>query len=247
MNEIGGYFELELDNRVESLIHSDSVCVNSGRNALEYILRKCGDVERVMLPRYTCNVVLEPLNKLGIQYDFYSINAQFEIDKLPLLSSGEYLIVNNYFGLKDDYIFDLSKIYADQLIVDNAQALYCLPNKKVNTLYSPRKFVGLPDGGFAYCNKGAENIVDLPQDISYDRCRHLLRRIDEGASAGYSDFVESSKSLVGVELRQMSKLTAAIMRSIDFDDVKSRRRANFDYLHSKLSASNLLSFDTLKG
>lgn len=149
--------------------------------------------------------------------------------------------------MKDDYIFDLSKIYADQLIVDNAQALYCLPNKKVNTLYSPRKFVGLPDGGFAYCNKGAENIVDLPQDISYDRCRHLLRRIDEGASAGYSDFVESSKSLVGVELRQMSKLTAAIMRSIDFDDVKSRRRANFDYLHSKLSASNLLSFDTLKG
>ena len=36
MKELGGYFELELPKKTE--FHKDAVRLNSGRNALEYIL-----------------------------------------------------------------------------------------------------------------------------------------------------------------------------------------------------------------
>ena len=37
MNEIGGYFELELNN-FNSLYHDEAVAVNSARNALELLI-----------------------------------------------------------------------------------------------------------------------------------------------------------------------------------------------------------------
>ena len=38
-SEIGGYFSLELNQREKNSFHSGGIYLNSGRNALEYILR----------------------------------------------------------------------------------------------------------------------------------------------------------------------------------------------------------------
>lgn len=111
MKEIGGYFELELPEKRDRFLHSDGCLVNSGRHALEYILRSLGDiVKKVWLPYYTCDVVLQPLNRLGIGYSFYHINLNFELTSYPKLDDGEYIIVNNYFGIKDLYIIKLAEL-----------------------------------------------------------------------------------------------------------------------------------------
>ena len=102
MQPIGGYFELELTNR-GGFLHDDGVLLNSGRNALEYIFRALGDVRHIYVSYYTCDVVLEPIAKLNIPYNFYHINQSFELDVLPALNAGEYLIYTNYFGIKDEY------------------------------------------------------------------------------------------------------------------------------------------------
>ena len=54
MSAIGGYFELELDNR-GTLYHDDAIALNSGRTSLEYILLH-NSYEKVFLPYYTCDV-----------------------------------------------------------------------------------------------------------------------------------------------------------------------------------------------
>ncbi len=98
MREIGGYFELELPPSDLSEVPS-GIFVNSGRHALEYILRALGNkVRHVWLPYYTCDVVLEPINRLGLTYTFYHINESFEIADRIDLQQGHYLIANNYYG-----------------------------------------------------------------------------------------------------------------------------------------------------
>ena len=233
---IGGYFELELQNKGKFL-HDDGVLLNSGRNALEYVLRALGDVKELLVPYYTCDVIMEPIEKLGVSYKFYPINRKLEIEDLPTLKSGEYLIYTNYFGIKDEYVRTLAADYGCQLIVDNAQAWYAEPVKGINTIYSPRKYVGIPDGGVAYCPK-AKNMSAFEQDLSFERCSHLLKRIDIGSSEGYADFKANSKQLVGQPVKRMSKLTERMLSSINFEVVKKRRVENFEYLHSLLEKKN---------
>lgn len=237
INSIGGYFSLELQ-RNNSFLHDDGILVNTGRNALEYILRALSDVKLLYIPYYTCNVILEPLNKLNIAYSFYHINMCLEINTEISLKEGEYLLYTNYFGIKDKYIKDISLVYGNQLIIDNAQAFYAEPVYGISAIYSPRKFVGIPDGGIAYCSKRYE-IVE--QDESYDRCSHLLKRHDLGASGGYEDFHLNSAKLHEQPIRRMSKLTETMIRSIDFEAVKEQRRRNFGVLHEGLFKSNKLS------
>ena len=233
---IGGYFELELPNRGQFL-HDDGLLLNSGRNALEYVLRTLGGVKGLYIPYYTCDVVMEPIEKLNIPHTFYQINSKLEIENLPSLKSGDYLIYTNYFGLKDEYITALADQYGRQLIVDNAQAWFAEPIKGVSTIYSPRKYVGVPDGGVAYSLKHID-VNSFEQDLSYDRCAHLLKRIDLAPSEGYADFKSNSVRLIGQPIKRMSELTRRMLSSIDFEFVKTRRRENFDYLYEHLCKTN---------
>ena len=46
---IGGYFNLELVSH-GSFPHDDGILLNTGRNAIEYILRSLGEVKHVYVP-----------------------------------------------------------------------------------------------------------------------------------------------------------------------------------------------------
>lgn len=241
MKEIGGYFPLELPH-VGNMPHADGLMVNSGRNALELVLRSIPYVTRVYIPYYTCDVVLEPLDKLSIPYTFYHLAQQLTLAHEITLGEGEYILYTNYFGIMDSYISQLEQLYGDRLIVDHAQALYAAPTGKC--VYSPRKFVGIPDGGIAYTDS-PDSTALLEVDTSFDRCSHLLMRHDVGASAGYAEFRTNSAKLKHQPIRQMSPLTRALLTSIDFADVKQRRIDNFLALHSRLCESNLLPIPSL--
>ncbi len=237
MKEIGGYFELELPMNASQPLHPNGVKVNSGRHALEYILRVLGNkAKRIWIPYYTCDVVLQPVRRLSLGYELYHVNMDLEIDNYPELADGDYIIVNNYFGIKDAYINKLACRYKGKLIVDNAQAWYNCEMLGFNTFYSPRKFFGMPDGGLAW----ATGVLDseLEQDQSYERCSHLLKRIDLGASEGYADFKVNSARLNTQPLKRMSALSEQILSSIDFEWAKIKRRSNFEMLHDALGKSN---------
>lgn len=236
---IGGYFSLEISRVQNGYIHTNGVHLNSGRNALEYILKSIPVVQKLYIPYYTCDVVLEPINKLGIPYGYYRIDEHLELADEIQLDKDEYLLVTNYFGIKDAYIKKLAKRYGERLIVDNAQALYAKQLEGIKTIYSPRKFVGIPDGGIAYIDNGLD-IADMEQDVSYNRCTHLLKRLDLGAEAGYNDFRANSHQLVNQPIRRMSNLTWNLLQGIDFEEVKKRRWKNFMQLHQALSSINRL-------
>jgi len=234
MEEIGGYFHLEL-NRICNFSHYGGILLNSGRCSFEYILMQLS-VKKIFLPFYTCEVVLEPILRRGIKYEFYGIDSNLEIQGRLKLGDGDYVLYTNYFGIKDHYVKQLANVYKSCLIIDNSQALFAERWMDIPTFYSPRKFVGLPDGGVAYCKKREE--IELDFDKSYDRCEHLLSRYDRLASDGYSIFRMNSAKLKDQKMAYMSNLTKALIGNIDFTTVKNIRNSNFLYLHDRLSVSN---------
>lgn len=236
MSAIGGYFELEL--RKGEHYHKEALRLNTARNSFEYILRARG-YKKVYMPYYTCEVMFQPLKKLEIEYSFYHIDESFEICNLPILKEGEALLYTNYFALKQRYVESLANIYGSQLIVDNAQAFYAPRLDGIDTFYSARKFFGVPDGAYLYTDCLLEE--ELEQDISLDRMTHLIKRIELGAEAGYDDFRRADDSLDNQPIRKMSRTTEAILQSIDYEDIASKRRANYLFLEKHLAVQNKLS------
>jgi hypothetical protein len=163
---------------------------------------------------------------------FYEIGRDF----LPVTEFPEeaFILVNNYFGVCHANIRLLTKKYKN-LLIDNAQGFYDEPIG-LASIYSPRKFFGLPDGGILICKKRLE--TDFEKDISYERMSHLLKRHDLDASAGYSDFKANDDGLSNQPIRKMSNLTHALMGNINYDAVKQKRKEKFDYLRSKLDDVN---------
>lgn len=231
---IGGYFELE--NRVESEYYPNLIRLNSGRNCIEYILR-ARKYKKIYIPHYTCAAVKEPILKLGIAFEYYSINNKLEAKEIKSVNQDEVFLVINYFGLKGEYIKSLSKTVPN-LMVDNSQAFFEKPILNVDTFYSARKFFGVPDG--AYLSTNCMIREDLPREISWNRSEFLLRRLENGAQDAYEKFQENEQYLCGQEIKSMSNLTIRLLAGINYDEVQTRRNQNFQYLHLKLAAFNRL-------
>ena len=232
-NAIGGYFELEL--RKGAHYHKNAIRVNSGRNCFEYILRARG-YKRVYMPFYTCEVLYEPLQRTGVERIDYHVNEQLEPVELPDLKEGEAFLYTNYYGLKQTCVEHLAQKYGNRLIVDNAQAFYAEPIVGIDTFYSPRKFFGVAEGGYLYTTALLQQ--DFPQAKSMSRMGHLLTRIEEGAEAGYLEFRHNDDSLDELPIQKMSKITEAILRSIDYEAVRLQRRKNYEEIANQLADSN---------
>ena len=235
MDAIGGYFSLELPLREE--YHKNAIRLNTGRNCLEYIMRARG-YKRVYIPYYTCEVVLEPLKRLNIPYEFYHIDIHFEIRDCFKLKANEALLYTNYFGLKQRYVEQLAEKVGTRLIVDNTQAFFAKPILGIDTFYTCRKFFGVADGAYLYTNVLLDE--DFEQDESYDRMAHLLKRIDLSAEQGFADFRKVDDGLDNQPIRRMSKLTIRIMQSIDYEVAAKKRRENYQMLHEVLGEENYL-------
>lgn len=240
MEAIGGYFELA-DYEEGAFPHKEGILLNTGRNALEYILRSIGEVRGVYLPYYTCDVVLEPVIKLHIPWSYYKIDNRFEMVDEIHLEEGEYVIVNNYFGIKDAYIQQLAGKFGDHLIVDCSQALFAETKQGIKSFYSTRKFVGVADGGVAYIGETERSVVSVSDvECTADHDSHLIKRKQFGAEAGFADFQANEKKLDNQPIRWMSNATKRILSHINYNKVVERRRDNYQYLNEALAERNFI-------
>ena len=245
MKEIGGYLELELGVKQKPFFPNNAVYVNSGRNAFEYILKSLPKINTIWMPYFTCSSLQEPLQRLGVNVCYYHISEQLEIENLNdiKIADYDYLLYTNYFGVKEVYAQTLLSKFGNQLILDNSQALFAKPTELC--FYSPRKFVGIPDGGVAFSPFKVE--ITGQDHNSYLRCTHLLKRFDYSASDGYSDFKSSSQTISNQPLQRMSNLTKKIFETIDLEKVKVKRNENFSLLHELLKKNNQLILEDISG
>lgn len=236
---IGGYFSLELPYNSKGEYHHNAIRLNSGRYCLEYVLR-VKKYTKVFLPYYMCDAVLQPINKLGIDYEFYHIDKEFHIAETLHPRKTEVILYCNYFGLMDEYVKIVAYQYAPNIIIDNTQAFFSRPLPGIDTFYTCRKFFGVADGAYLYTDKKAD--FDIPQDYSSSRMLFLLERVDKSAEDAFSLYHASEEYLDHTEIKLMSKVTKKIMSSINYNEVITRRKKNYILLDEILSQRNLLYF-----
>ncbi len=240
MRPIGGYFEWEFPDEVYLIPHeNEGFLVNNARSALQLILQNLEFVKRVYLPYYICDSMTLALSVTGVQYQQYHINDNLEIADKIELNEGEYIIYTNYFGIKDGYCRLLASKYGINLIVDNAQALYTAHIKGTHSIYSCRKFIGVPDGGIAISDN-IKSTDHLPIAKMYNRCGALLARAEDDVITGYELFKKNDRNFREDGMAQMSLISRNILKSVDHNKIIERRRENFGYLHKFLGGCNLL-------
>jgi hypothetical protein len=242
MKEIGGYFGLE--HLISNEYYKDLIPLNIGRNALLYIL-KAKNIKKLYIPYYLCNSVCDMLRKNGYDFEYYNIGSEFVPIFNKTLANDEYLYIVNYYGqLTEKKIIDLKQEH-EQIILDNTQAFFQKPTEKIDTIYTCRKFFGVPDG--AYLATDARIKEKLKVDISKDRMAHILGRYEGMASEYYNYFQDNDEIFKREPLKYMSKLTHNIMGAIDYARVRQIRNENYAYLESKLGKISKLILTTPDG
>lgn len=236
MKEIGGYFGLEEFSGRE--YHSGLLALNNGRSGLLYLL-KARKIRKLYLPRYLCDSVSGICGQYGFDFEFYSIGKDF----LPVfdreLAPEEYLYVVNYYGqITNEMALELKARYG-RIIFDNVHAFFQPPVPGIDTIYSCRKFFGVPDGGYVSTDAVLEETLET--DVSKDRMKHVLGRFEGVASDYHADFKANDRAFTRLPLRQMSALTHNLLRAVDYEAVRQRRNENFALLHKHLGHRNPLN------
>ena len=193
------------------------------------------------MPYFLCSVMHDAARSAGVEVVNYALTEGLEFITLPSLEEDDALLYVDYFGLKTAYIKSaLVERYREGLIVDNSQALFSAPVDGIVSLYSPRKFVGVPDGGL---------LVNAPANMDRPTATHsasrfdaLMGRLSDGPEAHYPDFLEGEHSLGLEGVRGMSRATYRLLDSIDYASVRNKRMENFSQLHKALSAFNAASW-----
>lgn len=242
MKEIGGYMELEHFSGRE--YYADLIGVNSGRNALHYII-KAKKIRKLYIPYFLCDAVSNLCDDYHIAYCKYEINDSFLPAAAISLGADEWLYIVNFYGqISDDAICQMKREYG-HVIVDNVMDFFRAPIPGVDTVYSCRKYFGVADGGYVSTDCLLEE--PLEAQTAADRMCHLLGRYEETGSAYYSDYHRNEEYIDRMPLKAMSALSRNVMRAIDYSYVIQKRNENYLVLDKHLGVRNAVKFRMPKG
>lgn len=235
MKEIGGYVELDTYNL--PMLHDGAIALNCGRNALAYLLR-ARKIKCLWIPKFICDSVTNICEREGVPYKLYGIGLDLKPRENIKLNNDEWLYFVNYYSQFDnDCILEYVRKYK-RVIVDNVQSYFQMPILGVDTIYTCRKYFGVPDGAFLYTDSYLHE--ELSVDESYQQMSHILGRYEKTATEFYSIYLESEKAFANRPLMKMSRLTKNLLHAIDYKEVVRKRRINYEYIHTHLGHINRL-------
>jgi hypothetical protein len=248
MPAIGGYLEIELPASTTPAPYPQALRFQSARAAFLALLRAARP-SRVWIPHYICGTMLASLEEAGVEVAPYRIGADLRPAEDIRLGGSDWVVYVNYFGICSAQIDELlDRVDRKRVVIDSSQALFAPPCDCLATLYSPRKFLGVPDGGLLVSELPVEAPA-LTEDGSYDRALPLLKRLAFSPEEGYAEHQLAEATLVGQEPKGMSALTAKLLSTVDYERVRCRRNDNFALLHRHLGRFNALplNLDSIDG
>lgn len=257
MKEFGGYIQLDTYSGRE--YYPELFALNSGRAALRFLIQQ-RNIQQLYLPAFCCSTVWEACQAEGISWEFYSIDEHVKPIIKRKLFPGEWLYLVNIYGILDDEEIKTISRQFPRVIADYTHAFFQKPLSSLDTLYSCRKFFGVPDGSYLSFRKEDKEDVngqtlqkalldyqELSQDISYQRMNFLLGRFEAPASEFYREYSKNNELFSSEPIKQMSKLTKNLLRAIDYKEAKKKRSENFAFLHQQLSKRNRLTLPLIPG
>lgn len=235
--EYGGYLPLEVSHGMEyhAISASSGRRYDCGRTAI-FAAATEGRFNKIHIPFFICNSVEVALKEAGVTVSRYSIDEHLQPRGLQLKDDKEAVLLVNYFGLMDETVHNLCTVYPTVLI-DNTQAFFCPPVMKdgVSNIYSCRKFIGVPDGSYLV-EKNCQAPV-LEHSVSWPFYSFLCKAYEEGTNAAYAQNLDNEQRLFTSRC-EMSPLTQHILQGVDYAQIRSLRRRNYQHMEKRLSDFN---------
>lgn len=153
---IGGMFALAdtstADYTLPNFMNSDSILLANARSGFALVIELLSPA-RVWMPSYFCNHVLHIIEEYTATIEYYEIDRKLTISELQWLDRvqpNDLVIMVDYFGFPcDQECKKKVKELGAWLLEDACQALLSADVGEFAdfVIYSPRKFLGIPDGG----------------------------------------------------------------------------------------------------
>ena len=243
--EIGGYFELEhFDGKS---FHENGIALNSGRGCLSY-LTELRQIKTIWIPDFMCDSVSNCFKRDGVFVHEYSITEDF----LPnyneiIFDSDSWLYLMDYYGtIEEDIVNQAYSFSQGRLIVDETHAYYNQPWSNADTLYTCRKWFGVSDGAYLYTKDNSILKRSLPNDYSYERMEYMLGRFELSANEFFRQAQDNNDFFDDQPAKTMSRITANLLRAIDYKSVAKKRFRNWEILNKNLSGVNKLKLNQPK-
>jgi hypothetical protein len=210
---------------------------SSSRSALAALLRQTGTA-RLWLPAYACQVLHEAAGTTRVAW--YGVDATLAADVDCLsqgLQTGDAVLLIAYFGRGVGHdVAALARSRPDVLwIEDRAHALEPSSEGWSDVvLYSPRKLVGVADGGVMTANIALPTPAGAPG--GYRGEAQLLRWLDPDGvrpQTWFSAF-QRQEAAFGIDDAPMSLSTHRALRGISLPSLAAARRRNAAILAERL-------------
>lgn len=202
---------------------------------------------KVWLPSFLCPSVVRAFLEAGVRVEFFPIDKQLKVVDdhwLERVVEGDLVVRINYFGFRNsDPVFEAAKARGAWLMDDAAQALLTreIGHDSDFVVYSPRKFVGVPDGGVLVARKPfepREALRPAPAEWWLEAFSAVLLRREHdqsGASGDWFRQFQHSEATAPIGPFSMSTLSASLLnQSFNFVEIAERRRRNYFHLSEQL-------------
>ena len=227
--EFGGYFSFESLRYIPAPWYNDYK-FQSARAALCSFLEQSEDITKVHLPYFICDSVLSAVHEANKTIQFYNIDENLLPSLKGALNKSDVLYLVNYFGVNDTKLEHfMQHLSFEKVILDNAQSLFTdiQSNAVIASIYSPRKFIGVPDGGLIRTKR--KIVMPLVYDTqSVNRISHLISRMSGPAENGYADYLAAEETLKHDVPKKMSHFTKFLLATTDFAKIKAKRLENYN-------------------
>jgi hypothetical protein len=255
---IGGLFGLEPRStaRADSIFPSSIKFFLSFRCAVYKFCQHFGP-GTAWLPSYLCGVMLDPFRQLRVPVRYYDAGPNFKTGSTGWtidVARGDVVLVIHYFGFANA-LFPASELRGRGAVIieDASQSLFLKQYypESACIVYSPRKFLGVPDGGLMDCAMPTPVDLDVLEDPPLDWWRTALavtqmrKEFDlSGGENRWFSLYRSVEETFPLGPYRSSDLTRAIIEAgADYQSIKKVRRENYLALLERLQ--NFALFPTL--
>ncbi len=247
---IGGMFGLEEPSATESslpLLDGGHVTQLANARSGLFALLTCLRPRRIWLPSYICPEVIDAVQSANTPSKHYPIDRRLRASDrgwMTEIREGDAVLRVDYFGFQSE-LTDLRGLGAI-VVADVSQALFAVPNWLEADYYigSPRKFVGVTDGGLLISRNALPVELGPAPDAwlrAASRASRWRRGFDEGSMRNdwYAAF-RQSEGTQPIGLFAMSAQSVKLLREIDYGKFAEQRRANYMMLSATLEPAAVL-------
>jgi hypothetical protein len=199
---------------------------------------------RIWMPSYLCGTMLQGVDARRVR--FYPVDCNLSISEFDGLGEGDLVVVIDYFGFPAaGWLFEYAKSRRAVVLEDACQALLTegVGLRADFVLFSPRKFLGVPDGGILASRVDvhlpAASLREPPRPWMLKALEAVVLRREFDLYGGERRWFTLFRELeheCPVGYFAMSGITKLLLDSFDYPLIARRRRENYARLALWLQA-----------